>query len=304
MKKQVFFIMSLMAVFYSCKKESLPAEQNAKNGSSLAVNQAASTPYKVAYYAFDNGGPRLIDFAREANVVVLFEAHEWRFVDSAKYTGNDFIFGNKNYKTYGAIMADVRILQRRGVKVLMNEDDNAGWSTNTPFTDYSGKKLNNTQFISMAKSYILDSLHLDGIALDIEHGAKNNANYKALLTGLGQYFGPLSKNPNSLYIAAIYSGAPEGGAIGKDANIAKYVNFVEDMGYFSDNTSRFNQWADIIGASKTMIGVSAESNFKNLTKDVAAAKWQPVNGKKAGIMVYAANLDSTYTNTVFKALTN
>lgn len=55
--------------------------------------------YKVPYYAFDNGEPRLIDFAGEANVVVLFEAHEWRFVNSTKYNGREYVFDNAHYKS-------------------------------------------------------------------------------------------------------------------------------------------------------------------------------------------------------------
>ncbi|WP_143306455.1 EndoS/ChiA family endoglycosidase [Chitinophaga vietnamensis] len=298
--KKVLPLLAALALF-SCKKQD-PLISTPPSHSTASTELLAGPPYKVAYYAFDNGGPRLIDFAREATVVVLFEAHEWRFVDSTKYTGNDIIFGNQYYKSYGAVMYDVRILQSRGVKVLMNVDDNAGWSTNKPFTTYNGVVLNNTQFISQTKRYVLDSLKLDGIALDIEHGATNNASYRALLKGLGAYFGPLSNKPATLYTAAIYSGAPEGGAIGKDTSVAKYVNFVEDMGYWGDYVSRFTQWSNYIGVSKVMVGVSAESQFKNLANDTAAAKWQPASGKKAGIMVYAANLDSNYTNTVFRAL--
>ncbi|HVI45366.1 MAG TPA: hypothetical protein VM802_10865 [Chitinophaga sp.] len=298
--KTRFLLLATLALFSCKKQDQIMSPQSSPNPAKTELS--VGPPYKVAYYAFDNGGPRLIDFAREATVVVLFEAHEWRFVDSTKYKGDDLIFANQYYKSYGAVMYDVKILQNRGVKVLMNVDDNAGWSTNKPFTKYDNSVLNNTQFISQTKRYVLDSLKLDGIALDIEHGATNNASYRSLLKGLGSYFGPLSNNPSKLYIAAIYSGAPEGGAIGKDTSVAKYVNFVEDMGYWGNYVSRFTQWSDYIGVSKVMVGVSAESNFKNLANDTAAAKWQPASGKKAGIMVYAANLDSGYTNTVFRAL--
>ena len=76
-----------------------------------------------------------------------------------------------------------------------------------------------------------------------------------------------------------------------------------DMAYFNSNyVSRFNQWADSIGASKTMIGVL--NDYYDLTHATAAAAWQPASPPKAGIMVYAANNLKSYTDGVFSALTD
>jgi hypothetical protein len=73
------------------------------------------------------------------------------------------------------------------------------------------------------------------------------------------------------------------------------------MGYFENNTTRFNRWANSIGASKTMIGVSKQYN--SLSNAKTAAAWEPSGGtKKAGIMVFAGNVDSSYTNSIFRAI--
>jgi hypothetical protein len=259
---------------------------------------------KVAYYVFDSGGPDhfpLTSFTDAANIVVIFEGTLWELADSVHYSSG--WMKNVNYRYYSEILRDVRILQSRGVKVLMNVDDAASWSTSTPFTTYDGGKLDYQQFAAFVKSCI-DSVHLDGISLDVEHGATGNAAYVTLLKELGKYFGPLSSNSTSqMYIAAIYAGGAPGPVIGKSKDITACMNFIMDMAYFSSNYAlRFTQWADSIGASKTMVGVL--NDYYDLTRATAAAAWQPASPPKAGIMVYAANNLKSYTDGVFGALTS
>lgn len=259
---------------------------------------------KVAYFVFDSGGPDrfpLTTFTGEANIVVLFEGTLWELADSAHYYTGWMTTTNVNYRYYSEIIRDVRILQARGVKVLMNVDDAPSWSTSTPFTTYDGIKYNYQQFAEFIKHCAIDVLHLDGIALDIEHKATGNAEYIALIKEIGKYFGPLSsKRDSQIYTAAIYSGGAPGYVIGKSTDVAAYFNFVMDMGYFQHYIPRFNQWADHIGASKTMVGVL--NDFFDLDYALAAAAWQPAIPPKAGIMVYAANNLKSYTDAVFNAL--
>ncbi|RJP63858.1 MAG: T9SS C-terminal target domain-containing protein [Ignavibacteriales bacterium] len=259
---------------------------------------------KVAYYVYDSGGPDhypLTSFTDEANVVVLFEGKLWELADSVHYeTG---WMRNVNYHYYSEIIRDVRILQSRGVKVLINVDDAASWSTSTPFTTYDGIGYDYKQFAAFIKACAIDSLHLDGISLDIEHGASWNEAYKNLLKELGKYFGPKSSDSSSqMYIAAIYSGGAPGPKLGQSAEITSYMNFIMDMAYFSSfYVLRFNQWANSIGNSKTMIGVL--NDYFDLTYATNVAKWQPTTGTKAGVMVYAANNLKSYTDSVFRSLT-
>ncbi len=294
--KQTAF-METVAVFVLSLTSLSPALQVAAAGLPAAGNN------KVAYYVFDSGGPDhypLTSFTDSANIVVIFEGTLWELADSAHYSTG--WMRNVNYHYYSEIIRDVRILQARGVKVLMNVDDAASWSTSVPFTTYDGTKLNYQQFAAFIKTCAIDSLHLDGISLDIEHGATGNAAYITLLEEIGRYFGPLSSNSTSeIYTAAIYSGGRPGYVIGKSKDVAAFFNFVMDMAYFSpDYVSRFTQWADSIGASKTMIGVLNDDN--DLAQATSAAAWQPASPPKAGIMVYAANNLKSYTDAVFGAL--
>lgn len=308
MIKQLYHACMLVAILsiVSCQKKDTPPVINPPVTDSFPI-KIPKPPFKVAYYAFDatpNVLP-LTNFATEANVVVLFEGTAWEMADSVHYGKSDsyILTVNPNYHSYKSILQHVRTLQKAGVKVLMNVDDANSWNTATPFTDYQGKGLNYQQFASFVKACITDSLHFDGIALDVEHMANTpaNSNFIALIKELGKYYGPLSPDSNyTIYTAAIYTGGQAGYAIGQSPDVAKYLNFVQDMGYFQNNVTRFYRWSDSIGAAKTMIGVAKVYN--TLTNAKTAATWQPTTGSKAGIMVFAGNVDSGYTNATFRAL--
>lgn len=312
-------VLALAMSIVSCSKPGLKNDPASSSGNVPIVNTelvAAAIPsppnHKIAYYAFDatpTGSPAvklpLTNFANAANEVVLFEGTPWEMADSVHYGSNSAYIKtvNPNYTSYAAIIRDARVLQARGVKVLWNVDDASSWNTTTPFTTYNGTGLNYHQFAAFVKACVVDSLHFDGIALDVEHmgGTAANTNFTNLVKEFGLYFGPRSSNPTgTIYTAAIYDGGQAGFAIGQSTTVAAYLNFVEDMGYFENNTTRFNRWANVIGASKTMIGVSKQYN--SLSNATTAAAWEPSGGTKAGIMVFAGNVDSAYTNKIFRAV--
>ena len=316
---QATTVLLLTMSMVSCSKPGLKNDPSSLSGSGQILNTelaAAAIPsppnHKIAYYAFDatpTGSPvvklPLTNFANAANEVVLFEGTPWEMADSVHYGSSSAYIKtvNPNYTSYASIIRDARTLQSRGVKVLWNVDDANSWNTTTPFTTYNGTGLNYHQFAAFVKACVIDSLHFDGIALDVEHMGSTaaNTNYTNLIKEFGLYFGPLSSNPTgTIYTAAIYDGARAGFAIGQSTTVAAYLNYVEDMGYFENNTTRFNRWANVIGASKTMIGVSKQYN--SLSNATTAAAWEPSGGTKAGIMVFAGNVDSAYTNKIFRVV--
>ena len=317
MKKQHYISMILFATmciiimsFTNVKRTNQKSTEVNFNGATGSTSLPIPPNFKVAYYAFDASNAAkvpspltLVNFANEANVVVLFEGTAWEMADSLHYSkSNSFMFKNK-YSSYTSILNDVRILQARGVKVLMNVDDTYLWNTPLPFTTYDGTKLNTQQFASFVKNCVIDNLHLDGIALDLEHlgVASATTDYINLIKEFGKYFGPQSSNISStIYTAAISDGTRVSNDIGKSVSNASYFNFVMDISYYEDNNYRFNMWAKTIGASKTMVGLTMR--FNSLSKAVTASEWQPQGGPKAGIMVFAANADSSYTNTIFRAV--
>jgi hypothetical protein len=289
-----------------------PATLGATQGSLSTLSSTAipaANNNKVAYYTFDatpTGTPAvkqsMLTFAKDANIVVVFEGRPWELTDSAHYGSTGSIMLSGYYKSYAAIIADIHTLESRGVKVLMNIDDATSWNTTTPFTTYNGTAQTYTQYASFVNTAIT-TLGMDGISLDVEHMGSTaaNTNFTNLLKEFGKYWGPKSSAPTTtIYTAAIYTGGKAGYAIGQSTTIAAYFNFVMDMGYSQNNTTRFNTWANYIGAAKTMILVSKDYNSQSSA--VTAAQWHPTTGTKAGIGVYAANVDSAYTGAVLRAL--
>ncbi|HLP18268.1 MAG TPA: glycosyl hydrolase family 18 protein, partial [Bacteroidota bacterium] len=267
---------------------------------------------KVAYYAFDatpynQPKLRLTDFTDNANIIVLFEGTIFELCDSLHYgSASSYIvtINGGPYKYYKQILDDVRTLRARGIKVLMNVDDTKAWSTASPFTTYDGRKLTAAQYALFIDSCIT-AVGLDGISLDIEHGATDNSYYRDVVRELGSYVGPLSKNSTTrIYTAAIYYsswGIPGPSVIGLDRSMASYLNFVMDMGYFQDNTKRFKRWADSLGNAKVMNGFSHAEPNNPLSVAAAWAAWRPTPNK-AGVMVFAGNVSKTYTDSIFSAL--
>lgn len=255
---------------------------------------------KVAYYAFDatpsgQGILPLTTFTDNANVVVVFEGTLWELADTVHY--NTGAMQNNVYHSKRQILADIQTLRARGVKVLMNVDDAASWSTATPFTTYNGTGYNATQFASFINDCV-NIVGFDGISLDVEHGATANTSYRNLIAALGAYFGPLSSNSTTkMYTAAVYAGGAPGPNF-REVALSQYLNFVMDMAYSTDN---FTYWSATLGNSKVMEGYSHQ--LSSLSAATANAQWHP-SPDKAGIMVFAGNVSKSYTDAIFAALDN
>ena len=258
---------------------------------------------KVAYYTFDatpvgQDYKSLINFTDNANIVVVFEGTLWELADTAHYDTQ--WMRNRIYTSKKHICDDIKTLQERGLVVLMNVDDAASWSTEVPFTTWDGKKLDYREFAAFIDSCVT-VVGFDGISLDVEHNAVDNTHYRNLITEFGKYFGPLSSDSlGKMYIAAIYNsryGVP--GEIFREEALSRYLNFVMDMGYHHNNDTRFNFWADPLGSSKVMLGMSHEDNTIESAVDWISRHPAP---ETPGIMVYAGNVNKTYTDSIFSAL--
>lgn len=315
MKKR-FYSMLMMVVIIgatinSCTMEGLaprsvsPQDDNVVSANPNVVVQPLALPAtgqnKVAYYVFDvtpagQGILPLTTFTNNANIVVVFEGTLWELADTVHY--NSGWMQNAYYHNKRQILNDIQTLRSRGIQVLMNVDDAASWSTATPFTTYNGTPYNYVQFASFINNCV-NTVGFDGISLDVEHGATDNTNYRNLIRELGKYFGPLSSSPTTkIYTGAFYSGGAPG-PIFREPALSQYLNFVMDMGYFQNNTTRFNYWANTLGNSKVMLGMSYDDNSQSSA--IAEAQRHPTPDK-AGIMVFAANKNKAYTDAIFAAL--
>lgn len=312
MKYCALFVMAaaLCCLMNSCTMQGLapegisPARQDGfeQQATIQPLALPAAGQNKVAYYVFDvtpagQGILPMTTFTNNANIVVVFEGTLWELADTVHY--NSGWMQNAYYHSKRQILEDIQTLRSQGIKVLMNVDDAPSWSTATPFTTYNGTAYNASQFASFINTCV-NTAGFDGISLDVEHGATDNSNYRNLITALGAYFGPLSSDPaNKMYIGAFYSGGAPG-PIFRETALSQYLNFVMDMGYFQNNTTRFNYWANTLGNAKVMLGMSYDDNSQSSA--IAEAQRHPTPDK-AGIMVFAANKNKAYTDAIFAALT-
>ena len=258
---------------------------------------------KIAYYAFDatpvdQGFRSLTDFTDNANIVVVFEGTLWELADTVHYDTR--WMRNRIYTAKKQILDDIRILQERGLSVLMNLDDAAAWSTETPFTTWDNKKLDYRGFAAFVDSCVT-VVGFDGIALDVEHKAVDNMYYRNCIREFGKYFGPLSSDSlTKMYVAAVYDsryGVP--GEIFREEALSRYLNFVMDMGYTHDDAERFDFWSRTLGDEKVMLGMSHQDN--TLEQAVEWVSGYPAS-ETAGIMVYAGNVNKNYTDSIFAEL--
>ena len=258
---------------------------------------------KVAYYTFDatpvdQDVLSLTTFTDEANIVIVFEGTLWELADTLHYDTQ--WMRNKVYKSKRKILDDIQTLRERGILVLMNVDDAPSWSTGTPFTAWNGKKCDYREFAAFVDSCV-KVVGFDGISLDVEHNAVDNTHYRNLIREFGKYFGPLSSDSlTTIYTAAVYNsryGVP--GEIFREEDVSRYLNFVMDMGYHHDNEIRFAFWADHLGASKVMPGMSHQDNSLKSAMDWLSRHPAP---ETAGIMVYAANVNKQYTDSILSVL--
>ncbi|NLW31986.1 MAG: hypothetical protein GXY77_11085 [Fibrobacter sp.] len=258
---------------------------------------------KVAYYTFDatpvdQDVLSLTTFTDEANVVIVFEGTLWELADTVHYDTQ--WMRNKVYKSKRKILDDIQSLREKGILVLMNVDDAPSWSTETPFTAWNGKKCDYREFAAFVDSCV-KVVGFDGISLDVEHNAVDNTHYRNLIREFGKYFGPLSSDSlTTIYTAAVYNsryGVP--GEIFREEDVSRYLNFVMDMGYHHDNEIRFAFWADHLGASKVMPGMSHQDNSLKSAMDWLSRHPAP---ETAGIMVYAANVNKQYTDSILSVL--
>ncbi len=304
----------LLSLFglYACveqEEEMITLQDPATSVAELAVDSIQIPAYnenKVAYYAFDattvgQPKPDLTEFTDKANIVVVFEGTLWELADSVHYGSPDTYILSINggpYTYYSQILEDIQILRSRGIMVLMNVDDTPAWSTATPFTTWDGKSLNYEEYAAFIDSCV-QVVGFDGISLDVEHQATDTEDYRALIKEFGKYFGPFSSRPTtSIYTGAFYEGGAPG-PIFRELDLSQYMNFLMDMGYFNDDTWRFDYWANTLGNARVMNGYSHQLN--SFDAAVAHATWHP-DPDKAGIMVFAGNVNKQYTDGIFDAL--
>jgi hypothetical protein len=328
--KSLLLVCSMFCLFFhsACKKTDV-SDQNlsAINEQSPPVKNLAATEANgqifIAYYITDgrNLNFKLKDIPGGVDMVVLFGVKYWQYLDTLKYPAGTGMMSS--YKSYGAYFNDIKALQKRGIKVIQNVDDDASWQDAKP-DGYNSPAL----WAEALKKLLLDKHSLDGISLDIEHSGKApnpipvfpgyekigyyswysssmdaNPNFLSCIEALTKYFGLTAPNNKQLQTASgldVYSWDKIAAKFGSSFNyfqVQSYDRTVATCQLMMNYATSVNK----IPASKMIFGAYAEGG-NSQAEDVKLAKWTPTQGKKGGMMVYTYNANTSYAKAVLDAL--
>src|SRR5476651_1973630 len=232
--------------------------------------------------------------------------------------------------TWKKMVAEIKKVQRSGTKLICPIFTNPGWNRGEPtFEDYDPGKPGNKyysasykdktpaekihDFITHLRERYIDYLGVDGLSIDAEAQVRTaNDYYMAIVDSMSKYWGPKSGSKQLLSIVS-NNRYPEYEQVIK----ARGDNFdwVELMGYggsfhatVKDNINLFNEVAAIYPKEKILMGLyndgaNGKNDFANTIDDaLELTNWEPEQGKKGGIMIFASNdmADIDFTKRVIK----
>ncbi|TDS08894.1 endo-beta-N-acetylglucosaminidase F3 [Sphingobacterium paludis] len=292
-----------LSIFYGCKSEVIQLQE----ANTAVINNEQKF---IAYYITDGRNPdfKLKDIPDGVDMVILFGVKYWQYQDTLKYPAGTGMMSS--YKSYGAYFDDIKTLQKRGIKVLQNVDDDASWQDAKP-DGYATPEI----WANNLKTLLLDKHKLDGISLDIEHSGRRpnpvppfpkyeeigyrgwyssamdaNPEFMSCVAALTKYFGLKAPGNKQLHTASgldIYSWNKIAEQFGDAFNyfqIQSYDRTLEQCQLMMNYVTSVNK----IPASKIVFGSYIEGG-RSLKEDLKIAEWTPTQGKKGGMMVYTYN---------------
>lgn len=228
-----------------------------------------------------------------------------------------------NFSSYSDLEKQIRSLQKRGIKVLQNIDDDSSWQSSKPGGFTSAKA-----YAKAIKSIVIDQWKLDGISLDIEHEGKRpnpipkfagyaatgyrewympsmdaTPEYLEIVRELTKYFGTTAPNNKQLQIASginVFAWDKIMENFGNNFNYVQLQSYdvkVKEAKLMMEYVTVTNK----IPANKIVFGAYAEGG-KSQAGDIEVAKWIPVQGAKGGMMIYTYNANTDYANAVKNAM--
>jgi chitinase len=235
----------------------------------------------MAYWlGYQAGGPGLDATPEQVGVVAL------AFAETTPGPNGDTITLDFLTRRHSAadIRAGAKVLQARGVKVVMSINGNPDW----PGHPGGWGNLNPEVFAANVKAIVIDEWGLDGIDLDDDDGSVTpGQNFVDVISMLRKAIGP-----DALLTLPVYLGPK------RDAFLARAkadISFVSTMAYwhdFDDQVELFNQYADLVGPEKVAIGVADVGSSRKKTPVPAVprlAAWNPNGARKAGMMLWNLN---------------
>lgn len=278
----------------------------------------------IAYFITDGRNPefKLRDIPEGVDMVILFGLKYYNLLDTTKLSAGTGMM--QGFESYQDLFEQIRSLQKRGILVLQNIDDQASWQTEKPDGFSSA-----IAFADTLKSLLIDKLHLNGISLDVEHKGKQpdllppfpgydetgykrwytgsmeaNTSYLNVIKSLTKYFGTKASIPGQqLQIASGLDVLAWNKIV---ENYGRCFNYFQLQSYDRDTavTQRMMNYivsGNHLPPAKMVFGAYIEGG-KSLASDIQVAKWIPKQGSKGGMMIYTYNSDTSAANAVKKAV--
>ncbi len=294
-----------------------------KTSRNKKVSSKEKTNICIAYYITDGRNPsfKLKDIPNGVDMVILFGIKYWTLQDTTQLKAGTGMMGN--FTSYNDLSKQIRSLQKRGIKVLQNIDDEASWQSSNPGGFASAKA-----YAEAIKSIVIDQWKLDGISLDVEHEGKRpnpmpkfpgyaatgyygwyfpsmeaTTEYLEVIRELTKYFGTTAPNNKQLQIASginVFAWDKIMENFGNNFNYVQLqsynvkLNEAKSMMEYATGTNK-------IPANKIVFGAYAEGG-KSQVSDIEVAKWVPAQGAKGGMMIYTYNSNVDYSNAVKNTL--
>ena len=180
-----------------------------------------------------------------------------------------------------SILADARVLQARGQKVVMsvNESSTVPWPTLAPTIFAKNVKLT-------AEEWGLDGLDLDDEVVSSIPGQEFVDLIKAIRDTMGGEF--IISYPGFLEF--------RDGFLPKVKDELTLVCTMAYWNEFSDAVSLYETYAAMVGHEKVCIGVKPGQGYNDQHTPIEAvpqlASYQPKGATKAGMMLYSLSLDT------------
>jgi len=203
------------------------------------------------------------------------------------------------------IIGWARQLQAKGQRVLMSIIDNTATHWN---------QIDVSVFVKSACEVIIGDWGLDGVDIDGESQGSSAKIFGEVITEFRSALGPVGDGRLLTYDSYLFSQEDQDLL----SNCGDCLDWVNLMAYFLETEwmiSRFEQYAGIMTPERVTIGVkpgTGDGDQSTPLPEVAAlAKYEPKNGRKAGMMLYALTRDVpditnhpqwTWTETIHKNL--
>jgi len=241
-----------------------------------------SGQFVVYWLGYATALPALNTLPAGIDVINLFVLN---LTTGSSGTTLDTSFISSGGQSWATTLSQAQAARANGVKVCASIIPPKGGLTWNTIPDP-------TTFASNVQQ-LIDTWQLDGIDIDPEQGALNppGGNFTAVMTALGQYFGPQSGTGQRMSYASFdYSFdqpfLSQNAALFDDITLMGYTWTYQQM------LVQFQMYSSLVPSQNLLFGIDPTKTPQQ--ESIELAKWQPTSGSKGGMMEFNINGDTDF----------